>query len=159
LEQLPLSDDETPLRVVASPLGVVVPVTYRIDVARKVIRTVCSSPLTFAEVIGHFRTLQQDPECFGILDVLLDLREADLVPERGQVDAVTTELGAIRGKVHFGIFAVIAPNDAMYGMMRMFEVLASQHFRASRVFRTADEAEAWLAAQRSKSQTRNDRIA
>ena len=32
-------------------------------------------------------------------------------------------------------------------MLRMFEVFAEQYFRKLRVFRTASEAEAWLASQ------------
>jgi hypothetical protein len=129
------------------------PVTYRIDPAQKLICTTCSSPVTFSEVIGHFRTLQQDPACSGSLDVLLDVSEADLLPESGQLGAVKTELSAIRDKVQFGMCAIVATRDAMFGMMRMFEVLAGPYFTAIRVFRGRSEAEAWLVARRSAGLT------
>ncbi len=130
------------------------PVTYSINLYDKIIRTTCSSPLTFAEVIGHFRELHQDPACAGYLDVLLDLSEADALPESGQFGAITAELSAIRAKTQFGICAIVATRDAMFGMMRMFEVLARPYFLATRVFRGGPEAEAWLMAQRTVGNTK-----
>jgi hypothetical protein len=121
-----------------------VPVTYQIDAARKRIHTMCSRPLTFEEVIGHFRTLQEDPACTGYLDVLLDVSEADTLPATNQLQAVSGELYAVRAKVEFGLCAIVAPHDAMFGVMRMFEIPAGPYFRAMRVFRRADQAEAWL---------------
>jgi len=126
----------------------VVPITYVIDSSEKIIRTTCASPLTFEQVIGHFQTLQQDPACAGYLDVLLDVSEADALPESGQFGAINAELAAIRSKTQFGICAIVATRDAMFGMMRMFEVLARPYFLATRAFRARPESEAWLAEQR-----------
>ncbi len=120
------------------------PVTYQIDAARERIHTMCSRPLTFTEVVDHFRTLKVDPACTGHLDVLLDVSDADSLPATNQLGAVSAELSAVRAKVEFGLCAIIAPQDAMFGVMRMFEILAGPYFRAIRVFRRADEAEAWL---------------
>jgi hypothetical protein len=127
------------------------PVTYKIDPVRKVIRTTCSAPVTFDEVIGHFRTLQEGPACSGHLDVLLDVSQADALPESGQLAAVNLELRGIRDKVQFGICAIVAHRDAMFGMMRMFEVQASRYFHAIRVFRDAAEAEPWVASPQGGS--------
>ena len=129
------------------------PVTYRIDVARRLIRTSCTSPLTFAEVIAHFHTLSTDPICSGYLDVLLDVSAADELPASNQLGAVTAELGAIRQKVQFGFCAIVAARDAMFGMMRMFEVFAGPYFRKIRVFRDLPTAEAWLLAPQSAEST------
>lgn len=130
------------------------PVTYSIDASRKTIRTRCSSPLTFADVIGHFRELNQDPACSGHLDVLLDVSEADTVPESRQLGAISAELDAIRKKVQFGMCAIVATRDAMFGMMRVFEVAAGQYFRETRVFRDFAAAEAWLASQQPATEPR-----
>jgi hypothetical protein len=127
------------------------PVTYSIDPVEKIIRTRCSSPLTFEQVIGHFRELQQDPVCAGYLDVFLDVSEADALPESGQFGAITAELAVVRAKAQFGICAIVATRDAMFGMMRMFEVLARPYFLATRVFRVRLQAEAWLMEQRAAS--------
>ena len=84
------------------------PVTYQIDSTRHVIHTVCSRPLTFAQVIDHFRELSEDPACSGRLDVLLDVTAVDLVPNSSQIGAVGTALSAVRKKVEFGACAIIA---------------------------------------------------
>lgn len=123
------------------------PVTYSIDGAAKIIRTACSSPLTFPEVLEHFRALNQDPACTGHLDVLLDVSDADALPAASQLGAVATELASVRSKVQFGKCAVVATRDAMYGMMRMFEVLTARYFEAIHVFRNSAEAEAWLVSR------------
>ncbi len=125
------------------------PVTYSIDETAKIIRTTCSAPLTFPEVIEHFRTLSHDPACAGHLDVLLDVSEADALPATTQLGAVATELAGVRAKVQFGACAIVATRDAMFGMMRMFEVLAARYFEVIHVFRSYPEAEAWLVAQQS----------
>jgi hypothetical protein len=124
------------------------PVTYRIDTATKTIRTTCSRPLAFAEVMDHFRCLKEDPTCSGPLNVFLDVSDADLVPQTSQLGAVSAAVSTVRRKVQFQACAIVATRDAMFGMMRMFEVLASDYFTAIRVFRKMDEAEAWLARQR-----------
>lgn len=123
------------------------PVTYSVDTATKTIRTTCSRPLQFAEVMDHFRRLKEDPVCSGSLDVLLDVSDADLVPQASQLGAVSAAVSLVRKNVQFRACAIVASRDAMFGMMRMFEVLAGDYFSATRVFRTMDEAEAWLAAQ------------
>jgi hypothetical protein len=123
------------------------PVTYIIDPARRLIRTTCSGPVTLADVIDHFRTLNDDPACSGQLDVLLDVSGADAVPESSELRVVNSEIAAIRRKVQFGMCVIVAKSDPMFGMMRVFGVFAEQAFRVFQVFREAAEAEAWLVSQ------------
>ena len=131
----------------------VMPVTYQIDSTRHVIHTVCSQPLTFAQVIDHFRELSEDPACSGRLDVLLNVTAVGLLPNSSQIGAVGTALSAVRKKVELGACAIIAPSDAMFGMMRIFEVQAGDYFEATRVFRKSADAEAWLASQPAEAET------
>ena len=123
------------------------PVTYQIDPARKLICTTCSAPLRFTEVIEHFQTLKQDPACTGYLDVLLDVSNADTLPVSRQLGPISAEIGAVRAKVQFGICAIVASRDAMFGMMRVFEVAAGPYFRSIRVFRDPLEAQKWMSSQ------------
>jgi len=125
------------------------PVTYCIDALGRIIRTTCSGPVNLAEVLEHFRALQEDPACTGQLDVLLNVCEAQVLPQASQLGAVSAAVGTIREKVQFEFCAIVASGDAMFGMMRMFEVFADKYFRAVRVFRETDKAEFWLAAQRA----------
>jgi len=122
-------------------------VTYEIDKANRIIRTSCRGAVTLEEVIDHFRELERDPDCPDRLDVLLDLSEQTSVPTRYNLEDVTSEIRRIRPKIQFGACAIVANTDVLFGMLRMFEVFTERYFRASRVFRTRDEAEAWLASQ------------
>jgi hypothetical protein len=106
-----------------------VPITYRIPADRRTIRTTCTGDVTLQEVIDHLWKLQQDPECPERLDVLLDLSEASSLPETRQLLVVTTELKKIRSKVSFDGCAILASRPSLFGMMRMFEVLAEELFR------------------------------
>ena len=131
------------------------PITYIIDNGRRQIRTTCSGPVTLEDVADHFRGLRDDPDCGGHLDVLLDVHEADSVPESKQLTVVNLHIASIRAKVKFGICAIVANRDAMFGMMRMFAVFAEENFRAIRVFRETAEAEEWLRTQQGMDETRS----
>ena len=127
------------------------PVTYQIDKANRIIRTKCSGLVTIEEVLDHFRELERDPECPDYVDVLLDLSEESTVPTKNNLQEMILEISRIRGRVQFGTCAVVACTDALFGMLRMFEVFAEQYFRETRVFRSAGEAEAWLASRRPRT--------
>jgi hypothetical protein len=126
-----------------------VPITYQIDAEKGTIRTKAVGHLTLQEVIDHFRTLEQDPQCPERTDVLLDLSEVDSLPETPQLSTVVKEVRRIRAKVRFDACAILASREALFGMMRIFEVLAEESFRVTRTFRIATEAEAWLVSQQS----------
>lgn len=126
------------------------PVAYTIDTQERVIRTRCIGTVTFAEVVDHFRELERDPECAERLDVLLDLSEANSLPDASQIRAVSYELKKIQKNVRFDACAIVAVRDALFGMLRMFEVMAQDYFRVIRVFRATSEAEAWLVSQRQQ---------
>lgn len=124
-------------------------VTYKIDAARRTVRTKCVGLVTLQEVIDHFRTLEQDPECPDILDVFLDLSEMDSLPASREISTVINEVKRIRGQVRFGACAILASRDALVGMMRVFETMAEECFRVTCTFRVASEAEAWLVSQQT----------
>ena len=127
------------------------PVSYQIDETEGIIRTKCAGNVTLDEVIDHFGLLERDPKCPNHLDVLLDLSETTSLPKTDQLKAVSSEIGRIRKSVRFDACAIVACRDALFGMARMFEVLAEDLFRVTRVLRTLDEAEKWLDSQRGSS--------
>jgi hypothetical protein len=129
-----------------------VPITYHIDADKRTIRTRAVGQVTLQEVIDHFRTLEQDPQCPERTDVFLDLSEVDSLPEAPQISSVVDELKRVRAKVRFDACAIVASRTALFGMMRMFEVLAEDFFRVTRTFRIATEAEIWLESQQWKAE-------
>lgn len=122
------------------------PVLYEIFRAKRFIHTRCVGNVTPEEISEHFRDLLRDPNCPDRLNVLLDLREMTSLPHTDEVRGVKEDLERVRRKVMFDYCAIVATNDALFGMMRMFEVFAQDYFRASRVFRVVEDAEAWLAS-------------
>lgn len=127
------------------------PVVYKIDSACRLIRVACTAPLTFAEISEHFRTLRNDPAFSGELDALVDMTSADLLLAGSQLSLVTSDLGALRAKVQFRILAIAASKDAMFGIMRMFAVMASHHFLGIHVFRQVSDAEDWLRTKQAEA--------
>lgn len=123
------------------------PIQYVIDPNERTIRTKCVGQLSLSDVISHFHTLALDPQCVGLLNVFLDLSEANTLPESREILAVVTELKRIRSKARFGACAILATGDALFGMMRVFETHAEEFFRVTHTFRSATEAEAWFALQ------------
>jgi hypothetical protein len=124
------------------------PVTYILDAKKKLIHTKCIGHVTLQEVLAHFRELERESNSADRLDVFLDLSETSSLPGTVQIAAVADEIKRIQAKVRFNACAVLAQRDALFGMLRMFEVKAEPYFRAIRVFRVAAEAETWLAAER-----------
>jgi len=132
------------------------PVTYQIDHARRLIRTRCVGAVTLPEVLGHFHTLQNDPQCPEKLDVLLDLSEITSLPDSDQLRAVTHKIESVRPRVRFGACAIVAGEDPSFGIARTFAVFAEWQFRVKNVFRTHADAEQWLAAHGSSSLPAHD---
>jgi len=120
------------------------PVVYEIDRARAIIRTRCVGDVSFEEVIGHFHTLESDPACPSLLDVLLDLSDMTSLPDPGDLREVSSHMEKVCKRVRFGACAIVAPRTVLFGLLRMFEVFAEERFRTTRVFREIGEAEAWL---------------
>ncbi len=127
------------------------PVTYIIDADARLIRTRCSEDVTFQEVLDHFRELGEIPNCPERLDVLLDVADIRTLPDSRQLQTVGGAIRRLQEKVSFGLCAVIAPRDAVYGMLRVFEAVTQDYFREIRVFRVAPEAQEWLNARRASA--------
>ncbi len=120
------------------------PVTYEIYPAKKLIRTRCTGDLNPEEITAHFRELERDPNRPDRLNVLLDLSEVTSLPEAPDLRVVTSQIKKLVPGVQFEACAVVACNDALFGMMRMFEVFAREYFVVTCIFRVVAEAEAWL---------------
>ena len=124
------------------------PVTYILDAETRLVRTSCIGNVTLAEVLAHLLEFEKNPNSAGEIDVFLDLSQTTSLPLGFQIAAVAEQLRKIHETVRFNACAVVAQREALYGMMRMFSVMAEPYFRAIRVFRGYGEAEAWLASER-----------
>jgi|SRR5450631_3009477 hypothetical protein len=124
------------------------PVIYALDPKQKLIRTRCVGNVTLPEVLAHFHELAEDPNAPGLFDVFLDLSETTSLPAGFQIAAVADQIKKTSQIVRFNACAIVAQQDALFGMLRMLEVLAEPYFGVTRVFRISAEAEAWLESVR-----------
>lgn len=120
------------------------PISYQIELPRRLIRTQGTGSVTSEEVTQHLRQLELDPQFQKALDVLLDLTACTSLPGRNQLEEIAKQLASLGGRDRFRRCAIVAHRAAMYGMTRMFEVLAEEQFAATYTFQTLPEAEAWL---------------
>jgi hypothetical protein len=125
------------------------PIHHEIDRARSRIRTICSGPVAFNEVVEHFRLLEAEPSLPSPLDVLLDLSALTGVPDGAQIQLVAAEIGRLREKIRWGACAIVASSDLVFGVSRVLEARAEDHFFAIQVFRELAAADAWLGTQRA----------
>ena len=126
------------------------PVSYRVDHARGMIRTICTGPVRLPEVLEHFEILRKDPFRPREPDVLLSMVGLETPPLSPELYAVADDLG--RGPpLQFRHCAIVADRDVVFGIARMFEAIAGKHFREVRVFRDGEAALAWLESSRPVS--------
>ncbi|HEY8156458.1 MAG TPA: hypothetical protein VII72_20170 [Myxococcota bacterium] len=125
------------------------PIQHEIDRERCLIRTACSGAVSLDEVLQHFRALEAERNLPDPLDVLLDLSAIETVPESDQILRIAAEIGRLLGKVRWGLCAIVATRDLVFGVSRVLEARSEEFFAASQVFRDPAAAEDWLVSERS----------
>ena len=125
------------------------PVTFTIDMRASLIRTICAGDVTLPEVDDHFTELSKVWPRGAKLDVLLDLSGCTSLPEIWQLRAVVSRIQMLGGRKRFGVCAIVATRELLYGLLRVFELLASHRFVAIRVFRNESAAMVWLRERSS----------
>jgi hypothetical protein len=128
----------------------IMPITFSIDMRASLIRTIGEGDVTPAEVDDHFTELSKVwPRGAKQLDVLLDLSGCTSLPEILQLRAVVSRIQMFGGRKRFGVCAIVATRELLYGLLRVFELLASHRFVAVRVFRNEAAAMVWLRERSS----------
>ncbi|MBI4659531.1 MAG: hypothetical protein HY735_11885 [Verrucomicrobia bacterium] len=137
-----LTQTSRPYPVAWSSIEYSLPISCRIDHARRRLYTRAEGVVTYAEMRAHVYTdLSSEEAAYGeIIDCSnattnvtgADMRQ--LAAERKKVDERQRRPGPV---------AVVATDDLFYGMLRMYDVL-TERIRPFRVFREMREAECWL---------------
>lgn len=126
------------------------PLSYRIDRERALVLTEGSGVLTDEDILAHKGKLMMDPDFTPGMAQLSDVRNIERL-------AVTPE--GVKAMVHHdvgsgvhrggGQMALVVSTDLVFGMARMYELmggLADRDAGQVGVFRSMEEATAWLAA-------------
>ena len=123
------------------------PILYEIDQARGLIRTRCAGAVSLDEVLAHFKELRTEPGLPVRVNVLLDLSALASAPERDQLRAVVAEMKELGSDMRWGVLAIVAKTDLLFGMSRILGVFVEDSVSNTGVFRQPAEAERWLDAQ------------
>jgi hypothetical protein len=127
------------------------PITYVIDRLRQRMLTQASGLVTFNDVIGH---LDQEERDRG-LDVpeLVDARSAktDLTAE--QVRRLIQRGVQLLRTIPLGPTAIVADDDTLFGMARMYSILAEHDGIFVDVFRDIESAQNWLDSPADRTST------
>lgn len=125
--------------------------TYQFDPATNLVRVTGVGPVTLQEVMAYFAELERDPALPRNFDLLLDFSAVTTLPQQDELWAVVGEMKRIRDVRVFGACAILVANEALYGMMRMFEAFSEAFFRSVRTFRKEADAQAWLSSERANA--------
>ena len=112
--------------------------SFRIDTSLGVIFTTSRERVDDSEVLNYFRAVAQHPEYDPRFNHLIDCT---------QIASFEVSADLTRSVAQRKLFssssrcAIIAPQDHIYGMARMFEL---QHGGSVQVFRDLPSAEKWL---------------
>ena len=124
------------------------PIRYDIDEERSLLRTRCvGGTMSLAEVVDHFKELRADPRLPKRVNVLLDLTALVSAPERDQLRSIVSEMKDVGASLRWGVLAVAARTDLLFGMSRILGVFVEDVFTNTGVFRQLSEAERWIDAQ------------
>ncbi len=125
------------------------PITYQIERSRRRVIATVRGTMTDADVFGYQRDVWLRPEVEGF-DEIVDMTHVEHVELPVPSGERMRELASLSAEMDARAssrFAIVAPGDFAYGLARMYGAYRSFDRRSTkevRVFRSMDEAVAWL---------------
>jgi hypothetical protein len=118
-----------------------VPAFYFIDKEHRVVMSSGSGVLTRGDMIGHQNRLLKDPDFDPSFSQIMDFTNVTQVDVGPEDILYLAERNVFSRNSHR---AILAGNDLVYGLSRMFEMIREAKGETGvRVFRNRDEALAW----------------
>lgn len=117
------------------------PITYRIDISRGLVLARVLGSINPEGAVAHLHALGEDPDFEPSFDLIFDLTEST------GSRATPAQLRAVIEASPFGSGsrrAAVVSEDYAYGMARMYEVYVEDLGGEFQVFRSLEEARAWL---------------
>ena len=124
------------------------PIEYRIDHARQVVLATGHGTLTDEDLFGYHHDVWSRSDVVGY-DELVDLTAVERIalPSLERVGHLAEVSAASDPRAFRSKFAIVAPQEEVFGLSRMFEVHRSSNEQSTKqvaVFRTRAEAIAFL---------------
>ena len=122
------------------------PIVYSIDPSRSRVTLTYTGTITDRELFETFDRLYQDPLHRVGMDELSDLRAVHNVTVTSVgLQALADQTSRLLDQAHQSWrVAVVAPQDVVFGLARMYGLFREDSPELVRVFRDLPSAEAWL---------------
>jgi hypothetical protein len=125
------------------------PIRYSIDPINNRLLTHADGVVTFHDINAHLDVEERNR----------DLNRAELVDARGatgdlsadQVRRLVQRAATMQRAVELGPTAIVTSNDVLFGMARMYSILAEGVGAQAEVFREPESAMTWLDSQSGAS--------
>jgi len=118
------------------------PLDFVLDPAHRLVRSFVSGSISEAETRTHYNRMQKAPGFELTFRQLCDMRQAT---ELHLSAAFLKELASRSIFAPGTRRAFVAPNDLHYGLSRMLQTFCEHEGSEVGVFRSMEEAEAWLS--------------
>jgi hypothetical protein len=129
-------------------------IEYRVDPDRRIVLTRVDGWLTHEEMLAYQREAWSHPELDGY-DELIDMTDAGemVQPSPERIREVARLAAGMDPPASSSRLVVVAPTDLTFGLARMLEAYRDLDARSTKrvaVFRTMEEAQAYLARPASE---------
>ena len=121
------------------------PMTYTIDPAQHLVLAVGTGVLTDDDVMAHRQAMASDSRFTPQMRELSDIRQVtafQVTPAGVRIMVASDVKMTANGGMHK--LAIVADENVAYGMSRMYQTLGEPNIRVVGVFRSYEEATAWL---------------
>ncbi len=116
---------------------------FEIDVASHLVNVTGVSETSVGEIREAVEAMVEDPRFDREMQVLGDFREMRWIPSTQEVKDLAKFIGTIQ-KNHHPRTALVVSNELLYGVARIFSLLAKTKGYRARPFKDLSTARAWL---------------
>lgn len=122
------------------------PITYRLDHARRIIVETWSGAVNEAELATHWRGYLADPDVMHCRRTLVDLREAEIAFTGSELAGLVHRIVAPVLGDRKWVSAILVASPLQYGQSRQYQVFA-ESYSTDAIFQDWQAAEEWLLEQ------------
>lgn len=120
-------------------------IQFTLDGPRRLRTATFSGVVGEADLISAYAQLMQDPGFDPTIDDLVDLRGVErLDVSSDAVRRIVDMFSPLNDMEIHNRLAIVAPRDELFGMARMYQILRSEAPEETQVFRSYEDAAAWL---------------
>ena len=120
------------------------PVRYEIDPQLRLVRVVAEGPVSYEDDRDCLASILGDPRHREGFAFLVDHRRRAPAATADHVRAFASAMEAAAPRLGRVRFAVVVERDVSYGLARMFSALTGDLAIEVEIFRSIEDAEAWL---------------